>query len=44
MRGGRPSSSSCLGLFVLLVEDLHQVLGHEVGFLCTAVVALQILH
>lgn len=43
----KPSSSSSsapLGLFVLLVEDLHQVLGHEIWFLCTAVITLQILH
>ncbi len=38
------SSSASLGCFVLLVEDLHQVLGHEVWFLWTAVITLQILH
>lgn len=31
------------GLFVLLVQDLHQVLGHVVGFLSAAVIPLQIL-
>ncbi len=38
------SSSARLGCFVLLVEDLHQVLGHEVWFLWTAVITLQVLH
>lgn len=37
-------ASAFLGRLVGFVEDLHEVLGHEVGLLEGAVVPLQVLH
>lgn len=39
-----PSEASFLWLFVFLVQYLHQVFGHVVGFFSAAIIPLQILH